>query len=518
MKRKLVSLFVTFGMAITLLAGCGSNSDSSGQTSLPASEEASDQTNTNPDEVVVRFMCFGTVPTDLQLVEDAINEITIPEINVKVTYESISASNYGTQLALDMTSGEKVDVFFNFDFVNSVDNNQLLDLTDYLDTYGQELVAAVSEDWLKATTVNGRVYGLPIVNGKAASLMLAMRTDILEKYDLVDLFNSIEVSENILDDNAAHTLEVMTQIFEVVKENEPELIGLCAGGAGTMNLEKMVGYDSLSDGNGVLMNDGGWTVENFYKTDEFKAVITQLNNWYKAGYIKSDITTDTESYTSYATAGRMFALMLESDETMGISLQRDSGYEYSTVRLMTPSVDSSKLNGQTWCVSSTTDVPEAAVKFLNLAYSNADIANLMCYGVEGVHWEYQEDGTIDYVEGLDATTSGYSMSTYWEMPNTLIAACLSGNGADYNQKLLEQNKTVKASKALGFSFDSSKVETELTAISAVGSQNMTGFLTGGGNLTEYDTFIEKLQKAGIDDVIAEKQRQVDEWRADNGVE
>ena len=491
-----------------ILAACTAAATIAGSGCIPVMAD-------DPDEVTVRFMCFGTVPTDLEMVQDAINEITVPEINVKVNYESISAANYSTQLALDMTSGEKVDVFYNFDFTNSVMNNQLLDLTELLPEYAPDLIDATTEKWLEATTVDGKIYGVPIVNGKAASLCVAMRKDILEKYN-IDV--NLETSEDITDDSADITLEELSRIYGIVKENELEMIDLCMGGVGTLNLEQMINYDNLTDMTGVLMGNEGYEVVDLYETDQFKKVINTLRDWYLAGYIKSDIATDTESYLSYASAGRMFSVMLATDETIANQLQRDSGYEYIAYRIKTPLITSNTLNGNCWSVSSTTDVPEAAVKFLNLAYSNKDLANLMCYGVEGTHWEYQEDGTVTYPEGVDSTTSGYPMTTYWEMPNSLVASVTAGNDPGYNEQLIQENKEAKTSRALGFSFDSSSVQTEISAISAVGSQYMTGFLTGSMDIDEnYDKFIADLKSAGIDTVIAEKQRQLDEWCEEQGI-
>ncbi len=493
MKKKWISLLLAACMTVTTIV-CGGCSSS-----------ASDE----PDEVTVRFMCFGTVPTDLEKVQDAINEITIPKINVKVNYESISAANYGTQLALDMTSGEKVDVFYNYDFSNSLQNNQLLNLTELLSEYASDLIEATTENWLDATTVDGKIYGVPIVNGKASSLCVAMRKDILEKYN-IDV--NLEVSEDINDDSADVSLDELSRIFEIVKENEPEMIGLCMGGNGTLNLEQMINYDNLGDSTGVLMGNDGFEVVDLYETDEFQKVIQVLRDWYLAGYIKSDVATDTEAYLSYASAGRMFSVMLSTDETIATQLEKQTGYEYVAYRLKTPLITSSTLSSGCWCVSSTTEVPEASVKFMNLAYSDKDLANLMCYGVEGVHWQYQADGTIDYADGVDAATTGYPMTTYWEMPNSLVASVPAGNDPGYNDQLIKENKEAKTSRALGFSFDTSSVQTEISAISAVGSQYMTGLLTGSMDLDEnYDKFIDDLKSAGIDTVIAEKQKQLDEW-------
>ena len=48
---------------------------------------------------------------------------------------------------------------------------------------------------------------------------------------------------------------------------------------------------------------------------------------------------------------------------------------------------------------------------------------------------------------------------------------------------------------------------------------MTGLLTGSMDLDKnYDAFISDLKSAGIDTVIAEKQKQLDAWCAEQGIE
>ena len=42
------------------------------------------------------------------------------------------------------------------------------------------------------------------------------------------------------------------------------------------------------------------------------------------------------------------------------------------------------------------------MKFINELYTNADIINLLDWGVEGVHYEVQDDGTVDFPEGVTA--------------------------------------------------------------------------------------------------------------------
>ena len=70
------------------------------------------------------------------------------------------------------------------------------------------------------------------------------------------------------------------------------------------------------------------------------------------------------------------------------------------------------------------------------------------------------------------------------------------------------------SPAMGYSFDSSSVSTEIASVSAVieqyGKSINCGALDPEKALPE---FINSLKSAGIDKVIAENQRQLDEWAA-----
>ena len=48
---------------------------------------------------------------------------------------------------------------------------------------------------------------------------------------------------------------------------------------------------------------------------------------------------------------------------------------------------------------------------------------------------------------------------------------------------------------------------------------MPGFATGSLDLeSNYSTFLEKLEAAGINDIIAEKQAQLDQWCEENNIE
>ena len=81
----------------------------------------------------------------------------------------------------------------------------------------------------------------------------------------------------------------------------------------------------------------------------------------------------------------------------------------------------------------------------------------------------------------------------------------------------EYNKNAKKSVAYGFIFDSSSVTNEITACNNVVAKYRASLECGSVDpevaLPEFNA---ELKTAGIDTIIAEKQRQLDEWLANNG--
>nr|WP_225446570.1 DUF3502 domain-containing protein [Paenibacillus rhizovicinus] len=74
------------------------------------------------------------------------------------------------------------------------------------------------------------------------------------------------------------------------------------------------------------------------------------------------------------------------------------------------------------------------------------------------------------------------------------------------------NEQAVLSKSLGFTFDPTSVQNEIAACNTVLTQYAIGLNSGGLDPDKYVPELnKKLKAAGIDTIIAEKQRQVDAW-------
>lgn len=79
----------------------------------------------------------------------------------------------------------------------------------------------------------------------------------------------------------------------------------------------------------------------------------------------------------------------------------------------------------------------------------------------------------------------------------------------------KRDKNAIQSQAIGFIFDSSSVKSEIAALDSVLAEYRLGLENGELDPEEYlPKFIQALREAGIEKVIAEKQRQLDSWVAE----
>ena len=98
------------------------------------------------------------------------------------------------------------------------------------------------------------------------------------------------------------------------------------------------------------------------------------------------------------------------------------------------------------------------MKFINEFYTNADIINLLAWGVEGVHYEVQDEARVDFPEGVTADNTSYGLNMDWFFGNQILSY-VWGKGRDTTiyERLDANNKSAEFSVANGFTYDSTTV-------------------------------------------------------------
>lgn len=527
MKKKVLSMVWAVCMCVGLLAGCGAPAEEGTiqtETEEPTGDEVAENEVAENEgieediaEITVSYWSLNAIPdeADVAMIEDAINAITESEINVSVNLNIMDVGTYlvNGAMANAVTSGEDFDLVLTTpamagSFVNMRNNGSLLSLNDLLDEYGQNILTTVPEEMLEATSLEGDIYAIPAYANKSKAIYYSVRNSVIEKAQ-IDL-------------STVKTLDDVEAVLAQIQQVCPDMIPI-SGGAQKLNFFEpgfsVYGdriYDSLGDTLGaVFYDDETLTAVSWYETEEFKAMADYAKSWYDKGYVNKDLATDTTSTDPFAGNEVNASSFVYSDDVL-IQQQALSG-DRSYVKLMDAGIQTSDIQMFTWALPVSCDEKEAAMKFLNLMYSDEEIINLMAYGIEGTHYVQKEDGTIGFPEGKDATSVGYCLGSALVgggFGNTFLLKVWEGAPADSNEKALAALQNAKYSPLIGFTFDTSTISDLYSALSSIAANEYGPALKcGSAPDGYYDEFIQKMHDAGLQEYLDEANRQIQEWKA-----
>ena len=262
--KKLIALLLCLTMALTACGGAGSSTASTPGTSAPAGSAPAAPAG-EVEEIVFATWTINAPPTEegLQAVEDAINEITVDKIGVKVDYQVYPVAEYFNKVSMELQSGGQIDAFCAVqNFQSILSGDMCYDITDLVDANCPDVKKLIPEDWWDCVSQDGRIYALPVWLPSALYINLTWRSDIAEE---------VGVS---LDD--VKSVEDLSAIFAEVKKAHPEMYPLIGGNLGWGGWTGMTyaipGVDAMGDNPlmpaGVLMGDSD-TVVNLFETEEY---------------------------------------------------------------------------------------------------------------------------------------------------------------------------------------------------------------------------------------------------------
>lgn len=440
-------------------------------------------------------------------VVDAINAYLEEKLNIRINLTFISYGNYTQQTNLMLSAGEGIDVFpvYMTPLTTVANNGQILPLDDLLAEYGQGIVEQVGEEFINCGKVGDEVFGITTGRDLAASYGFEMRKDICDKYN-IDY-------ENIT------TLDQLHDALVTVHTNEPDLVCVVPSNG---ELVRNWGWDPLGDAGtplGVLMDMGqSDTVVNLFETDYYREFVTTMHEWYEEGLIMADAVSNTENVGTMMGAGTAFGGFMNLKPYFNVQETTNYGTEIVVSEILPAFSCTSNVSMATWAIASSTKYPEAAMKLLNMMYTDPTLENLMIYGIEGKHYVVLGDAAngqkiIGYPEGIDATNTTYRPSGGWLWCNQFIGHVWTGNPADYWDVTREFNQTAIKSNAFGFTWDASNVRNQVTACTNVMQKYHQALMCGAVDPDEtLPKFIQELKDAGIDAIVADKQAQYDEWK------
>jgi len=513
--KKILPILLILAMLFTL-AACGgtettapttSGTTGTGTTAAPTTTEAGP-----PAKVIMTYLTQGFTPTDMLDVVAEINKTSVAKINVEVEFLPISIMELFTgKYSVMIGSGERMDLMM-LAFQNPVDyveNGSLEELDELLANNAPTIMSLKDEYPITLpATVNGKIYGVtPLSASYGTQFGYIFRKDWFE-----------ETGTAVKD---MYTMDEIGDILAKVKAKHPETYPMCITvGGGTMSASSLgmyFPYDSLgaTAASGVLMDFNSTKVVNGFESQEFYNTLLTIRKWFEAGYIPQDAATTTETIFTLGPAGVCGAYPMIMEPVQTSTTKASFGWESVALPTTVGFNGSLARAGANWTVPITAEEPAAAIKFLDLMYSDHNVHNTILWGIEGKHYVKSDvEQVIKFPEGVDGTNSGYynTFGLYGDRRFELQWNVMATK--PYTDAYHAQNMK-NTYKSKGYAFDSSEFNNQIVAINTVAGQYLPTLLTGSSADVRglLDKMIADMKVAGIDDVIAANQSQFDAWLA-----
>jgi putative aldouronate transport system substrate-binding protein len=512
--KRFFTLLLAVIMVLGLAACSGSNNgasptDGGGNTSEPgASAAPAPDTMKEPYAVQLYMPTMMTVPSAeaIKDVQDAINnyiesELGITDITLDLQFGSLA--DYQTNANMQLASGEKMDIYLALPMNTAVANGYLLPLNDYL---GKELSGAanVVSDWLSCGTIDGTVYAIPCYKGQVLSWKYIYDKSLVDgKYDM----SKVKSVDDLDDFLAAMKKEYPNEGFMVYNNQLPALFGF-------QDHTNIVGTHFATVGDST-------TLVNYYETEAFRKAVEKAYEWSQKGYSDPEGSNNTLGHDAVVMSGTSkgvimgHAYSIDTIEKM-FTMNNTYGGQFGAVEIARSDMTN---NALVYGIAYTSKNPSAAARMLNLIWTDEFIASTLIYGIEGKSWEWNADKTsIQYPEGLNIGTVPYTaLYSCGAFGNQFLLYGFDGNTSNDDKVFMKELiDSAWYPKLFGFTPDASKVSTQIAAISNVYDQYFKVLTYGDVDPAEYlPQFQAALKTAGIDEVMAEYQTQVDAWLAAN---
>jgi putative aldouronate transport system substrate-binding protein len=511
-KRQLMAFLLAVIMVAALAVGCASPADTPAPTGggdTPAAGGDTPATGGDDppaasgdlDEVTLRFYFFDTKRSATDEVWDAIGERFKPELNANFDVQFIAGSDYADRILTMAAAGEEWDLNFDGDWLSYFRMANLgayMPLNDLMPTYAPDLFAAYQQSGvLGAATVAGNIVAMPwgnIMNNRPYFMWRG------------DLFEANPGDVNTIDD--------VERILYEMKEMYPDKYIVENASREAFFLK----HNMIEFGNNFAYDasSGTITAQHYAVTEAYRERAQYAEKWQNDGLIWADVLLDNLDHNVLINQGQLITKFgtyefsrsqrawIEPDAHWGFAeLYPSNFYQNRTALANLVAIPRSSQNAA------------RTLMFLNLLEINQELYDLVHYGIEGLTYEINDDGSARFPDGMDPSNSNFMLwQGRWGLwkPQFMRGDFEFPRGFWAEEKAhAERNPSNIVSALDGFNFDPEAVVVEMSQIAAIfeASEEMLDVGLAGDANAAIDKLIADMEAAGLGTVTAEMQKQVD---------
>ena len=483
MKKKLALMLVLLVLLGTF-AGCAGKGEKDGEITLTWYANISKEPGS--EEV-------------FKMVSDIAKE------KIGVAVDIIPLEDYDGKMPVIQASGEDYDIVFTSSAVNNiyknVANENLLAIDELLEKEAPALKALFSDEVWDGVRINGKIYGVPNQQIFARGPGYLIPTQNLELL-------GIDLSTN-----PYQKLEDYESYFRAIKEKTGKYGYLAhtwsGDGAQAYGFEQVVGSGVPG---AVRYKEGKLKVVDQYESQEYIDHMNLRYRWVQEG-LTAPMEVSLADLSKYAAPEDeimpwLVFLNTCSPGAEGI-YKRNYGTDFTFGTKTEPLLSSYGLTATMVAINADTRYPVESIKFIELLNTDKEIYRLLTYGIEGKNYTKTGENSIQ-----PSKENPYSQNA-WAIGNTFNGFVLPTQEPDVFEQTKALNDSAVRSPILGFAVDQEPVKVQIANCRAI-AQEYVGLELG---LMDpeiyYPQFIKKLKAAGVDELIAELDKQLQVWLKEN---
>lgn len=474
------------------------------------------------EPVTITYVVTGDIPTNrTDEVLGKINEILIEKVGAKLEFRWIEWTNWTTMynLTIAMQSGDIDLVGTATDWLDAWPNSQkggFLPLSEEMLKENAPLTwAAIPADHWEKCKFNGDIYLIPEDQyAQWTNHGFMYRGDWAREAGL---------------ENGVHSWDDLGKYFQYIKDNKPDVIPWDADGNGSSYSQQMSGGWQTShtenvyiEGMGVDLfygnsKDDPYHLSRYYlEGDELVNFAKTMKSWADAGYWRTDVLNYTGDVAAEMKEGTTGARQHHTETWTGFRTEMEANQPGSDLGMFwfgeeMGNVVSLNITHGAMAIASSSQHPEKALQVYDLLRNDPELYRLMMYGIEGDMYTLDENGYLVRPEGYDEGVNGVSFNWWWGRNDALGL-----RAADRDWEAIDALYAVYGEKSIvypygQFIFDRTPVSAQLDNLSNVYNTYMPQIVFGMCADPEayVAEFRAQLQAAGIEDVMAEIQAQLD---------
>jgi len=428
-----------------------------------------------------------------------LSEYTEAKIGVRVDMRQGTWAGAGQRFNAMINTGEYFDIMFTDanTFTHFTTLGAFTDLTDLVKEASPELFNSMPEDLWLGVSLNGRIFGIPTYKDSASTQFVFWDEDVVEKYGLEIDDNSWQGwDRNFRKIMEGRAVEGRTdRLFPYTlsrNENDSVLINY---------LEIVPMLTPV----GIRYDDPERRVVNTLEQPEVQEGYRYMHRWFEDGIINPDanMIDSVPRYRPFFSAQAWPAVAASYATNAGIDMYIPSQY-YG------PVFSTKSIQGSINCISVNSKYKKEALKLLQLVNTDPVFRDMMTYGIEGDHFEYvtmPDDGR----RAVRRLRTDWPLINY-QIGNYFILTPENTVPAGYWDEVRHLNETAYTSHILGFTMDLLPVENEVINTRNTWTRFQTDLRTGATDPEiMIPIVIAELKRRGLDKIIAEAQRQIDEF-------